>query len=165
LTDTLDESALPVVRAARSGDASLLARWACAMAWETEQKRLDPEVVARGVNAVFEQPGRAGYFIAEHSQDGTLVAVGTLMLTHEWSDWRCGDWWWIQSVYVDPAHRRRGVYRALHEHVRRLAMASSQVCGLRLYVEKANANAQRTYASLGMNDAGYAMFEEDFVRH
>lgn len=165
-----------VVRPARRDDAGLLAAWAIAMAMETEHKALDPRVVSDGVRAVFDEPARGSYFIAEAAAgadsdcgaadvDGLIAtspAVGTLMLTHEWSDWRCGDWWWIQSVYVIPACRRRGVYRALHERVRALARATPQVCGLRLYVERANANAQRTYASLGMVDAGYAMFEEEF---
>ncbi len=155
--------AAPTIRAARADDAGLLARWAIAMAWETEHKRLDPGTVERGVGAVFEQTARGRYFIAERTDAIGTAAVGTLMLTHEWSDWRCGDWWWIQSVYVDPAHRRGGVYRALYEHVHALARAAPDVCGLRLYVERDNANAQRTYASLGMVDAGYAMYEDEFA--
>ncbi len=152
------------IREARADDGARLAAWAIAMAWETEHKALDADVVARGVRAVFDQPARGRYFIAESANDDGLEAVGTLMLTHEWSDWRCGDWWWIQSVYVAPEHRRRGVYRALYAHVHALAHDAPDVCGLRLYVERGNANAQRTYASLGMRDAGYAMFEDEFVR-
>jgi GNAT superfamily N-acetyltransferase len=153
-----------VIRAARADDAALIARWMIAMAWETEHKALDPDTVAGGVRAVFEQPARGRYFIAERGMDDRNATVGVLMLTHEWSDWRCGDWWWIQSVYVEPASRRGGVYRALYEHVHALAQATPEVCGLRLYVERENANAQRTYASLGMSDAGYAMFEDEFAR-
>jgi GNAT superfamily N-acetyltransferase len=152
-----------VIRAARPEDAARLARWAIAMAWETEHKRLDPDTVARGVREVFEQPARGRYFIAERVVDDAPVAAGTLMLTREWSDWRCGDWWWIQSVYVAAAHRRFGVYRALYEHVHALALATPGVCGLRLYVERDNANAQRTYGSLGMVDAGYAIHETEFT--
>jgi len=152
------------VRDGRADDAALIARWMIAMAWETEHKALDPDTVARGVRAVFEQPARGRYFVAERIVDGAALSVGVLMLTHEWSDWRDGDWWWIQSVYVDPGHRRGGVYRALYEHVHALAQATPEVCGLRLYVERENANAQRTYASLGMSDAGYAMFEDEFAR-
>jgi len=153
-----------IIRDARTDDAALIARWMIALAWETEHKALDPDVVARGVLAVFEQPARGRYFIGERNVDGATVAVGVLMLTHEWSDWRDGDWWWIQSVYVDPGHRRHGVYRALYEHVHALAKATPEVCGLRLYVERENANAQRTYASLGMSDAGYAIYEDEFAR-
>ena len=153
----------PTIRAAQMDDAALLAEWGVAMAWETEHKRLDPIFVERGVRAVFEQPARGRYVIAERTVDEAIASVGTLMLTCEWSDWRCGDWWWIQSVYVDPEHRRSGVYRALYEHVLALAKATPEVCGLRLYVERDNANAQRTYASLGMVDAGYAMYEDEFA--
>lgn len=152
------------VRAARPDDAPLLVAWNAAMAWETERKRLDPEVLTRGVAAIFEQPARGHYFVAECvDAEGSATPAGCLLVTHEWSDWRCGDWWWIQSVYVVPACRRRGVYRALHEHIRDLARATPHVCGLRLYVEKANGDAQRTYATQGMADAGYFMFAEEFA--
>jgi ribosomal protein S18 acetylase RimI-like enzyme len=155
------------VRAASFDDIEQLAAWAIAMAMETEHKRLDPDTVGPGVRAVLDEPARGCYFIAERdasNADGaTREPIGTLMLTHEWSDWRNGDWWWIQSVYVDPAHRRQGVYRALYDHVQALAQAAPDVCGLRLYVERENSNAQRTYESLGMRDAGYAMYEAEFV--
>jgi len=151
------------IRDANSGDADLIARWMIAMAWESERKALDPDTVARGVCAVFEQPARGRYFIAERASGESGMPAGCLMLTREWSDWRAGDWWWIQSVYVDPAHRRHGVYRALHAHVRALAAATPHVCGLRLYVEKENANAQRTYVAQAMRDAGYFVFEEEFA--
>lgn len=164
MNDVSETHAPPTIRAARPDDAALLAQWAIAMAWETEHKRLDPDTVHRGVRAAFEQPARGLYFIAECVVDGVAIPVGTLMITYEWSDWRCGDWWWIQSVYVAPEHRRRGVYRALYDHVHALAVARPGVCGLRLYVERDNANAQRTYESLGMRDAGYAMYEDEFVR-
>jgi ribosomal protein S18 acetylase RimI-like enzyme len=81
------------------------------------------------------------------------------MLTYEWSDWRNGDWWWIQSVYVAPEYRRQGVYAALYAHVLAGARANPGVCGLRLYVERDNTGAQRTYEALGMEDAGYRMYE------
>jgi len=110
---------------------------------------------------------RARYFIAMRQADvagreTVSLPVGTLMLTDEWSDWRNGWWWWIQSVYVAPDHRRRGVYAALHRHVEALARATPGVVGLRLYVERDNARAQETYAALGMVDAGYAVFEQAF---
>ncbi len=143
------------VRAACAEDLDLLVEWASAMAWETEQKRLQPEVLRRGVATALADPALGRYFVCE----GDGAPAGTLMLTTEWSDWRCGHWWWIQSVFVAPAHRRTGVYRALHEHVLALAKARGDVYGLRLYVEKQNAAAQRTYQSLGMEDAGYLLFE------
>ena len=155
------------IRPATPADASLLADWAGAMAWETEHKRLEPAIVHAGIAAGIADPAKARYFIA--MRDAALaghetvgVAVGTLMLTSEWSDWRNGGWWWIQSVYVAPEHRRQGVFAALYRHVEALARATPGVVGLRLYVEKENAVAQSTYAALGMNDAGYAMYEREF---
>jgi len=153
------------IRDAVPGDAALLAQWAQAMAWETEHKRLDPDTIAAGMAAGLADPAKARYYVAMHDapvagHETLGVPVGTLMLTREWSDWRNGEWWWIQSVYVAPAHRRRGVYAALHAHVAALAKAAPGVIGLRLYVERDNAVAQRTYASLGMADAGYAIYEQ-----
>jgi ribosomal protein S18 acetylase RimI-like enzyme len=144
-----------LVREARRADLEMLARWAEAMAQETEHKRLDAITVRRGIAVLFDAPARGRYFVAERGG----APAGALMLTHEWSDWRNADWWWIQSVYVDPAQRRHGVYRALHAHVQALAAATSGVCGLRLYVEVDNQVAQRTYAALGMQDARYRVFE------
>jgi GNAT superfamily N-acetyltransferase len=144
-----------IVRAATSADIELLAAWAEAMAWETEHKQLNPSTVRRGVTLGVNDATRARYFVADI--DGK--PAGTLMLTTEWSDWRAGWWWWIQSVYVPPAHRRGGVLRALYAHVHALAAGTREVCGLRLYVERDNTVAQRTYESLGMEDAGYRMFE------
>jgi GNAT superfamily N-acetyltransferase len=146
------------IREARADEADLLARFAAAMAWETEHKRLDPATVRRGVAAVFERPERGRYYMAE--RDG--AAVGTLLVTYEWSDWRAADWWWIQSVYVVDAARRGGVFRALYRHLLAAAAETPQVCGLRLYVEQENARAQATYAALGMRDAGYRMLEHAF---
>lgn len=143
------------IRPAHLTDVSLLAQWACAMALETEHKRLDPDTVQRGIRTALTQPQRGRYWVAERHGE----AAGTLMVTYEWSDWRAADWWWIQSVYVAPAHRRRGVYAALYEQVKAEAAQTPATCGLRLYVEKENAVAQRTYESLGMRDAGYHMFE------
>ena len=155
------------IRAATAADAPLLADWAAAMAWETEHKRLDPDTVLAGVAAGLADPQRARYFVAMddaavagHETIG--IAVGTLMVTREWSDWRNGDWWWIQSVYVPPEHRRRGVFAALYRHLEARARATPGVVGLRLYVERDNQAAQRTYAALGMRDAGYALLEHAF---
>jgi GNAT superfamily N-acetyltransferase len=155
------------IRPATPADVEQLAQWAQAMALETEHKQLDPATVRAGMAAGLADAGKARYFVA--MQDAPLagretigVAVGTLMLTCEWSDWRNGDWWWIQSVYVAPESRRQGVFAALYRHVEQLAREAPGVIGLRLYVERANAVAQRTYAALGMRDAGYAIFEREF---
>ena len=152
------------IRAAEPGDGALLAQWACAMALETEHRPLDPALVHAGVAAGIADPAKARYFIAMSDvalAGGETIGtpVGTLMLTHEWSDWRNGDWWWIQSVYVPESHRRRGVFAALHAHVSALAKTAPGVIGLRLYVERDNTAAHATYAALGMRDADYRIFE------
>ncbi|MGO4221641.1 GNAT family N-acetyltransferase [Lysobacter sp. TAF61] len=155
------------IRAASAHDRDLLAQWAAAMALETEHKHLDPATVLAGVEAAIADPAKARYFVAVREatvagRETIASAAGTLMLTREWSDWRNGDWWWIQSVYVTPAHRRQGVFAALYRHVEQLARATPGVIGLRLYVERDNADAQRTYQALGMVDAGYAIYESQF---
>lgn len=151
------------VREAQAADARWLADCAIAMARETEGKSLDPDTVQAGVAAGIADPAKARYFLAlqeaHAGKDLLLAPVGTLMLTHEWSDWRNGDWWWIQSVYVLPEHRRHGVLAALYRHVSELANNTPGVIGLRLYVERENSIAQRTYASLGMQQAAYRIFE------
>jgi GNAT superfamily N-acetyltransferase len=143
-----------LIRPATPGDIPALLAWNTAMAWETEHKRLDPIVLERGIAGVFEQSRRGFYLIAE--REG--VAVGSLLVTYEWSDWRCGDFWWIQSVYVVPDARRGGVFRALYGDVERRAGAASAV-GLRLYVETENRRAQATYGDLGMQECHYRMYE------
>lgn len=148
------------IRPADLDDVSLMARWAEAMALETEDRQLDPDTVRRGIQLAIEDPVRGQYFMAEIAGE----PVGTLMITYEWSDWRCAWWWWIQSVYVVTGHRRRGVYRALYAYVLALAKARDDVCGLRLYADRDNVNAHRTYEFLGMVDSGYRMFEADLTQ-
>ena len=159
MTPTTNRDAI-AIRPARQEDVALMARWAEAMAMETEDKPLVADVVARGIQRAFEDPIKGRYFIAEC--DGR--PAGTLMLTWEWSDWRDGWWWWIQSVYVDLPFRRRGVYRALYAHVLALAEADPEVRGIRLYVEQENTNARRTYEFLGMQHPGYVMYEKALSR-
>lgn len=142
------------IRVAALTDLAELVAWNAAMAWETEHKQLDPAILERGIRGVFEQPRRGFYLIAE--RDGT--PVGSLLVTYEWSDWRCGDFWWIQSVYVIPDARRCGVFRALYAVVEQRAAAAGAV-GLRLYVETENQRAQATYAELGMQRCHYWMYE------
>ena len=144
------------VRAATRADADTLAQFNRAMADETEDKALDPETVRNGVEALFDDPSRGFYLVAE--AEGRLV--GSLMITTEWSDWRNGRFWWIQSVYVRPDARRRGVYRALHRAVRRRARDAAEVCGLRLYVDRGNEAARDTYEALGMTETAYRLYEE-----
>ena len=144
------------VRLAVADDAGTLAGFNQAMAQETEAKVLRDAVVLPGVEAVLRDAGHGFYVVADTGRE----VVGSLLVTNEWSDWRNGRIWWIQSVYVRPRHRRRGVYRALHEFVRARARSIGGVVGLRLYVERDNAAAQRTYAALGMHETPYLVYEE-----
>lgn len=157
-------AAAPRVRDALPADAAWLAECAIAMARETEARALAPQVVRAGIDAALADPAKGRYLVAMHDaragHDTLGVPAGTLMLTREWSDWRNGQWWWIQSVYVLPDYRRQGVFAALYRHVRAQAHATPGVVGLRLYVEHANAHAQATYAALGMRDAGYRLLEQ-----
>ena len=119
---------------------------------------LDPDTVGPGVDAVLADSSLGFYLVVEI--DGK--PAGQLMVTYEWSDWRNGLWWWIQSVYVRPEYRRRGVYSALHRHVAEEAQAAGGVCGLRLYVEQENTTAQQVYRSLEMYPTRYHMYEVEF---
>ncbi|GIU76270.1 MAG: hypothetical protein KatS3mg004_3357 [Bryobacteraceae bacterium] len=148
-----------VVRDARPEDAEFLVRGNAAMALETEGLSLDRERLRAGVFALFDDPSRGRYFIAELGGR----RAGQLMITYEWSDWRNGCFWWIQSVWVEPELRGRGVFRLLYGHVRALARATPGVCGLRLYVERSNARAREVYLRCGMHQTSYEVFEEDFV--
>ncbi len=133
------------------------------MAWETEQRKLDPQRVFNGVNALLDNPSRGTYFLAETPDPGVPAVAGQLLITHEWSDWRNGDFWWIQSVYVSEKFRGHGVFRALYHHVRDLARQQQNVCGLRLYMDVHNETARRAYERLGMKCTDYQVFEIDFV--
>jgi ribosomal protein S18 acetylase RimI-like enzyme len=137
--------------------ASDIARFNIAMAKETEDKVLEKERIEPGVKALFSRPELGFYLVAE--AEGNVI--GSLMITKEWSDWRNGLFWWIQSVYIVPDFRRRGVYRAMYNKVKELAREEGNVCGFRLYVERENETAQKTYASLGMRETSYKLFEEE----
>lgn len=144
------------IRLARPGDAKAIVEFNCAMALETEGKRLFPEVIGAGVRSLLRNPQAGFYLIALREN----LPVGALMITKEWSDWRNGAFWWIQSVYVRPEFRRQGVYRRLYRHVQGLAKKDRGVCGFRLYVERENRRAQATYRALGMEKTRYLVFEE-----
>lgn len=156
MTEAGSDAAAGRVREATPADLEVLVRFAAAMARETEGQDLDGPTLRTGVAALLADPARGRTFVVERA--GAVVA--SLMLTLEWSDWRNGFWWWIQSVYVAPAERGRGHYRALHEHVRALAARQPDVCGLRLYVERDNRSAQATYRAMGMHEAPYRIYEE-----
>ena len=140
---------------AASDDVDAIAQFNIAMAQETEERQLDPETIQSGVSGVIQNHAHGFYLIAERDQ----VAVGSLLITFEWSDWRNGTLWWIQSVYVKPEHRRTGVFKALYDAVIARARAAKSVRGIRLYVEQENLDAQSVYQKLSMQKTPYQMFE------
>jgi ribosomal protein S18 acetylase RimI-like enzyme len=148
------------IRKARLADCAVIADFNSRLAWETEKLRLDPQTIQRGVRAVLKDETKGTYFVAEH--EGAVV--GQLLITYEWSDWRNGNFWWIQSVYVAAEYRQAGVFRALFAQIQKLAKSRRDVCGLRLYVEKNNHRAQHTYAKLGLIKTHYEVFETDLRR-
>jgi GNAT superfamily N-acetyltransferase len=147
-----------VIRPARAGDLSTIIEHNARMARETEGRTLDPATLEAGVLRCLEDPAKGAYYIAE--VDGQ--PVGQLLVTREWSDWRNGWFWWIQSVYISTAHRRRGVFRMLYQQVLAEARDAGDVCGIRLYVERENAAAIRTYQHLGMIETAYRLLETDW---
>jgi ribosomal protein S18 acetylase RimI-like enzyme len=151
------------VRLAKPEDVSMIASFSAAMALETEGRRLDLDRLYDGTIALLESPDRGFFMVAELEQADDRQLLGQLMITYEWSDWRNGAFWWIQSVYVDPAWRRRGVFRRMHETVMATAKTSPNVCGVRLYVEVSNGAAQAVYRKVGLTPSSYAIFETDFV--
>ena len=151
------------VRAADRDDLDSIIAFSAAMAWETEQRRLDETRLREGTQALLNTPSLGFFMVAEVRESERRVVVGQLMITYEWSDWRNGVFWWIQSVYVDPAWRRQGVFRRMHEAVMASAKAASNVCGVRLYVEQDNQTAQAVYQRLGLAPSAYRVYEQDFV--
>jgi GNAT superfamily N-acetyltransferase len=145
------------VRIGQMRDAGTLVDFNVAMAQQTEGKTLSRSRVSAGVNTVMQNPGHGFYVVAEKA--GAIA--GSLMVTHEWSDWRNSEFWWIQSVYVKPEFRRQGIYRKLYEFARAKALEQGNVCGFRLYVEQGNIVAQQTYRDLGMAETVYKMYEQE----
>lgn len=151
------------VRAARVQDLETLVAFNAAMALETEGRVLDRQRLRCGVEAVLGSPARGFYVIGESQGPHRPRVVGQLMVTYEWSDWRNGTFWWIQSLYVEPPWRRLGVFRSLHDFVLSAARARPDVCGIRLYVEASNRAAQAAYERVGLASSSYRVFERDFV--
>lgn len=144
------------IRLANPGEAADLVEFNQAMAMETEGKFLDPQILRSGVDSVFHHPSKGFYVVAE--EDGRII--GGLMVTFEWSDWRDAWFWWIQSVFIRPEFRGRGIYGALYSFVKESAAERGDVCGFRLYVERENEKARRVYEKLGMKQSYYLMYEE-----
>ncbi len=145
------------IREAVLAEAQLIAEFNLRLADESEGLRLDAARAQAGVAAVLKDPAKGTYYVAEVAG----VVVGQLMITYEWSDWRNGNIWWIQSVFVKPEFRRAGVFRALYHHLQNLARSRQDVCSLRLYVHAENTRAIQSYERLGMSRTHYAIYELD----
>jgi ribosomal protein S18 acetylase RimI-like enzyme len=145
------------IREAALADAPVIADFNVQLARESEALELDPPTVQAGVAAMLQDRAKGIYFIAE--ADGAVA--GQTMITYEWSDWRNGNIWWIQSVYVKPEFRRSGIFRALFNHLQKLAQARTEVCSIRLYVHGDNTRACQSYLRLGMTRTRYEVFELD----
>ena len=145
------------IRNATAADSEVIATFNSRMCQETEGRPLNPAIIGAGVSALLKDSTKGRYWVAESAGE----VIGQIMVTYEWSDWRNGTIWWIQSVYVHPEHRRRGIFSALYRHVESLAN-DNNACGLRLYVEDSNERAQKTYQSLGMMNPNYQVMETIF---
>jgi len=142
------------IRPATSADEDFLVAANAALALESEMLRLDEPTLRKGVRAILADPHKGFYTVAER---GGRV-VGQTLITFEYSDWRCGFYWWIQSVYVEPTARGAGVFRAIFNHLKERATANQEVIGLRLYAEHENTSAHRVYRSVGMVEEPYGLF-------
>jgi GNAT superfamily N-acetyltransferase len=144
-------------------DSPVITEFNLRMAWETEKRRLDADRAAKGVAALLNDAAKGTYYMAEVQIGDRATIAGQLLITYEWSDWRNGNFWWIQSVYVAEEYRSAGIFKALYNHVHTLAKSRPDVCGLRLYVEAHNERARHAYQRLGMKKTDYEFFEIDFV--
>jgi GNAT superfamily N-acetyltransferase len=152
-----------IIRAANLDDVESIITFSAAMALETENRQLNVARLREGTLSLLNTPSYGFFMVAELRDGEQRRLIGQLMITYEWSDWRNGVFWWIQSVYVDPAWRRRGVFRRIHEAVVSQAKADVKVCGLRLYVEQDNHTAEAVYQRVGLKRSVYKVYEEDFV--
>ncbi|HLN55195.1 MAG TPA: GNAT family N-acetyltransferase [Bacteroidales bacterium] len=142
------------IRKAKPSDAETIIDFQQRMAWETERITLDPDTLRKGVHAVFTNINCGQYWVAEDD----AIIIASLLITYEWSDWRNSNVWWFQSVYVLPALRRQGIFRAMYMRIKSEAEKQG-VAGLRLYVETTNYSAQQTYEAMGMESRHYKMYE------
>ena len=142
------------IRKATPDDAADIISFQQAMAMETEGMELKTDLITPGVLAVFSDPTKGQYYVAE--DQGNVVA--SLMITYEWSDWRNANVWWFQSVYVIPGYRRKGIFRMMYDHIKKEGVECG-IAGLRLYVDSGNMRAQKTYEAMGMNGSHYRTFE------
>ncbi|HEU4502224.1 MAG TPA: GNAT family N-acetyltransferase [Nitrospira sp.] len=151
------------IRAANLDDVGSIITFSAAMARETENRRLDEARLREGTLSLLNTPSYGFFVVAELRDGDQRKLIGQLMITYEWSDWRNGVFWWIQSVYVDPAWRRQGVFRRMHDVIVGRAKEDPRACGIRLYVEQDNRTAQTVYERVGLSPSAYAVYEQDFV--
>ena len=154
-----------IIRRATMSDLNTLVSFNAALARETENRTLDVRVLQSGVEALLQDPGKGWYSVAEKSFDGgPLMVVGQILVTFEWSDWRNGNFWWLQSLYVHPDHRKQGIFRKLYNYVEAQAHLNSEgICGFRLYVEENNQEAHQAYANFRFQKTAYHMYEKEFL--
>ncbi|WP_342349569.1 GNAT family N-acetyltransferase [uncultured Nitrospira sp.] len=145
-------------------DLNTIVNFNMALARETENRTLNVQVLESGVEALLKDAGKGWYAVAERSfQDGRLIVVGQILITFEWSDWRNGNFWWLQSVFVHPDQRQQHIFRQLYEYVQGQAHLNREpICGYRLYVEEKNIQAHQAYAKLGFQKTAYHMYEKEF---
>jgi len=144
-----------MIRKASASDLETIAGFQIAMALETENLKLDQDAVSRGVKSVFDDPSKGFYLVTEKGGE----VISCLMVTLEWSDWRAQTIWWIQSLYVKPEWRKKGIYHNMYNHLNELIKNDDSVGGIRLYVDKGNITAQKAYRALGMDGNHYQLFE------
>lgn len=142
-------------REAQSKDSAKIFQFQLAMALETEGQKLQEDLCQKGVEAVFQNPSLGSYYVCE---SGPKI-IGSLLITHEWSDWRNGMVWWIQSVYIEPEFRGKKIFSQFYQFIKSKAQANPQIRGLRLYVDQRNTHAQSVYKSIGMDGEHYKVFE------
>lgn len=145
------------IRKALNKDIDVIARYNYNLAYETENKILDMNILTRGVEAIIKDENKGIYHVCEINGE----VVGQIMYTFEWSDWRNGTFLWIQSVYVNKEFRGMGVFKALYKFIRDIADNDNNICGIMLYVEKENTIAKKTYKNIGMKECNYYIYEYD----
>jgi GNAT superfamily N-acetyltransferase len=153
------------IRPATMADVDTISAFNAALARETEARTLDRQLLQAGVETILQDPSKGWYAVAVSSHDSAQSKiVGQILITYEWSDWRNGNFWWLQSLYVEPQYRQQGVFRQLYDYVHGQAQANTEkVCGFRLYVERDNQQAHDAYAHIGFQKTAYQMHEIDFT--
>ena len=152
-----------LIRDARLSDAPTIVEFNQRLAFETEHKKLDPETLRQGVDRALVDPDRLRYWVAEQTDAAEPSLIGQTAITREWSDWRNGWIWWLQSVYVRQEYRGLGVFKRLYRHIHSLAREDETVIGLRLYYENDNHQALKTYEALGMKTGNYSVLEDLWI--